>query len=45
MLTELDILCLIEYAEHERDKAMITLLWDIGAIIGEIETLHQTHFF
>jgi len=34
MLTEIDILNLIEHAEHERDKAMIALLWDIGARIG-----------
>lgn len=43
MLTELEILTLIEYAENERDKAMIALLWDIGARIGEIGTLHIKH--
>ncbi|HII79040.1 MAG TPA: tyrosine-type recombinase/integrase [Methanosarcina sp.] len=43
MLTELDVLTLIECAEHERDKAMIALLWDIGARIGEIGTLHIKH--
>ncbi|MGA9187969.1 MAG: tyrosine-type recombinase/integrase [Methanosarcina sp.] len=43
MLTELEILTLIEYAEHERDKAMIALFWDIGARIGEIGTLHIKH--
>lgn len=43
MLSEADVLTLIEYAEYERDKAIIALLWDIGARIGEIGTLHIKH--
>ena len=43
MLTEPDILTLIEYAEHMRDKAIIALLWDIGARIREIGTLTIRH--
>ncbi|WP_048158661.1 hypothetical protein [Methanosarcina sp. WWM596] len=31
MLTESDVLNLIENAENVRDKAIIALLWDIGA--------------
>ena len=42
-MTELEVLNLIEYAEHERDKAMIALLWDIGARIDEIGILHIKH--
>ena len=43
MLIESDVLKLIEYAKHQRDKAMIALLWDIGARIGEIGTLNIRH--
>lgn len=43
MLSESDVLNLIENAEHERDKAIIALLWDIGARIGEIGTLNIRH--
>jgi len=43
MLSEPDILNLIENAEHSRDKAIIALLWDIGARIGEIGTLNVRH--
>lgn len=43
MLTESDVLNLIENAENLRDKAIIALLWDIGARIGEIGTLSLKH--
>jgi integrase/recombinase XerD len=43
MLTESDVLTLIEYAEYDRDKAIIAILWDIGARIGEIGTLNVKH--
>jgi site-specific recombinase XerD len=43
MLNESDVLNLIENAENLRDKAIIALLWDIGARIGEIGTLSLKH--
>jgi integrase len=43
MLSESDVLKLLEYSEYIRDKAIIALLWDIGARIGEIGTLHIKH--
>ncbi len=39
MLTEPDVLNLIENADSIRDKVIIALLWDIGTRIGEIGTL------
>lgn len=39
MLTESDVLNLIENADNLRDKAIVALLWDIGARIGELEPL------
>lgn len=38
MLSESDVLNLIEQAEHQRDKAIVALLWE-GARIGEIGNL------
>lgn len=43
MLTEIDVLNLIDNAESVRDKAIVALLWDIGARIGEIGTLSIKH--
>lgn len=43
MPTEPDVLNLIENADSIRDKAIIALLWDIGARIGEIGTLSIKH--
>ena len=43
MLTESEILKLIENAEDVRDRAIVALLWDIGARIGEIGTLTIRH--
>ncbi|WP_292387987.1 tyrosine-type recombinase/integrase, partial [Methanosarcina sp. UBA5] len=43
MLTESDILKMIEHAKRKMDKAMIALLWDIGARIGEIGSLTIRH--
>lgn len=37
-LTESDVLKLIKHAKRKMDKAMIALLWDIGAKIGEVGT-------
>jgi len=39
ILTENEILSLIDNATNKRDKALIALLWDIGARIGEVGTL------
>ncbi len=39
MLTEEEIIKMINATPNTRDKAMIGLLWDIGARIGEIGTL------
>ena len=43
MLSESDVLNLIKHAEHQRDKAIIALLWDVGARIGEIGNLRIKH--
>ncbi|TGC07023.1 tyrosine-type recombinase/integrase [Methanolobus halotolerans] len=43
LLTEDDILKLINEATNSRDKAIIALLWDIGARIGEIGSLKIKH--
>jgi integrase len=43
MLSESDVLYLIENAESIRDKAIVAILWDIGARIGEIGTLSLKH--
>ncbi|MCQ1534674.1 tyrosine-type recombinase/integrase [Methanosarcina sp. KYL-1] len=43
MLTESEVLKLIENAESARDRAIVALLWDIGARIGEIGTLTIRH--
>jgi Site-specific recombinase XerD len=45
LLTESDVLKMIEYAKRKMDKAMIALLWDIGARIGEIGTLTIRHIY
>lgn len=39
ILTEAEIVALVDNATNNRDKALIALLWDIGARIGEIGTL------
>jgi len=39
ILTKDEILALIDNATNKRDKALIALLWDIGARVGEIGTL------
>jgi site-specific recombinase XerD len=39
MLTEQDALLLISNASNKRDRAIIAMLWDLGARIGEILTL------
>jgi integrase len=39
ILTQAEIITLIDNATNNRDKALIALLWDIGARIGEIGTL------
>jgi len=39
ILTEAEIQTLIDNATNNRDKALIALLWDIGARIGEIGAL------
>ncbi|WP_292388591.1 tyrosine-type recombinase/integrase [Methanosarcina sp. UBA5] len=43
MLTEEEIIKMINTAPNTRDKAMIGLLWDIGARIGEVGTLKIKH--
>ena len=43
MLTEDEIMKMINAASNTRDKAMISLLWDIGARIGELGTLKIKH--
>jgi integrase len=40
MLTEEEAHCLIEAADSPRDKALLAILWDTGARIGEIGSLH-----
>lgn len=39
LLTENDIKRLLNAADHPRDKALISILWESGARIGEIGTL------
>jgi integrase/recombinase XerD len=39
MITENEVKLMIDSAENKRDKAMIALLWDIGARISEIGNL------
>ena len=39
MLIEQDVLLLINNASNKRDRAIIAMLWDLGARIGEILTL------
>ncbi|MFA0823807.1 MAG: tyrosine-type recombinase/integrase [Methanomethylovorans sp.] len=39
MLTEHEVLLLINNASNRRDRAIIAMLWDLGARIGEILTL------
>lgn len=39
MLTEQDVLLLIDNANNQRDKALIALLFDVGCRIGEAGTL------
>ncbi len=43
MLTEEEIIKMINATPNTRDKAMIGLLWDIGARIGEVGTLKIKH--
>lgn len=43
ILIESDILKLIEHATNKRDEAIIALLWDIGARIGEVGNLLIKH--
>jgi integrase/recombinase XerD len=43
MLSEDEIKQMINTAKNKRDKAIIALLWDIGARIGEIGNLRVKH--
>ena len=43
MLIEEDILMMINCTEKKSDKAIIALLWDIGARVGEIGNLRIKH--
>jgi site-specific recombinase XerD len=43
LLTEEDIKKMIDCAKKNRDKAIVALLWDIGARIGEIGNLRIKH--
>jgi site-specific recombinase XerD len=43
MLQEEDIKKMIDAASNKRDKAIIALLWDIGARIGEVGSLRVKH--
>lgn len=43
MLTEEDILRMINCAKKKIDKAIIALLWDVGARVGEIGNLRIKH--
>lgn len=43
LLTEADVLKMVNEAMNSRDKAMIALLWDIGARIGEVGSLQIKH--
>lgn len=40
ILTEEEVKKLIDSAEHSRDKAFISMLYELGARIGEIGSLH-----
>jgi hypothetical protein len=39
MLTQDEVQCIIDAAINKRDKAVIALLWDMGAQIGEVGNL------
>ncbi|MBI5391592.1 tyrosine-type recombinase/integrase [Candidatus Woesearchaeota archaeon] len=39
LFTEEDVQTLLKYAEHPRDKAFVSMLWESGACIGEIGNL------
>jgi integrase/recombinase XerD len=43
MLIEEDVLKMINCTQKKIDRAIIALLWDIGARIGEIGTLKIKH--
>jgi len=43
MLTEDEVQLMIDAATNKRDKAIIALLWDIGARVGEIGNLRIKH--
>jgi len=43
MVTEDEVKLMIEVAANKRDKAIIALLWDIGARVGEIGNLLIKH--
>jgi site-specific recombinase XerD len=43
ILTESEILRLIDHATNKRDEALIALLWDIGARVGEVGNLLIKH--
>jgi integrase/recombinase XerD len=43
MLTEEEINQMINAATNKRDKAIIALLWDIGARVGEVGSLRVKH--
>ncbi|KKH50161.1 tyrosine-type recombinase/integrase [Methanosarcina sp. 1.H.A.2.2] len=43
MLTEDEVKLMIDAATNKRDKAIIALLWDIGARVGEIGNLRIKH--
>jgi integrase len=43
MITEAEVKLMIEAATNKRDMAIIALLWDIGARIGEIGNLKIKH--
>jgi len=43
MITEGEVNLMIDVATNKRDKAIIALLWDIGARIGEIGNLRIRH--
>jgi integrase len=43
MVTEDEVKLMIEAAANKRDKALIALLWDIGARVGEIGNLRMKH--
>jgi integrase/recombinase XerD len=43
MITENEVKLMIDTAANKRDKAIIALLWDIGARIGEVGNLQIRH--